>query len=523
MDGPGVGGIGKQIEVTQRMVRGGVGNGVTLPVVWPLTSADRLTLDTGYALDACWLYSKRLDDVVVARGLSLLLQDYQTFAGRYSSRRGGIELNDEGCTFTVAHDPDWTVARFLANEHALEPGRFIDYSSSVISMKLAGAPLMRVKLTYLSDGGSVLGVCASHGVCDGDTFYTMMSRWAAIARGVQGEKPVLDQRQIPYHPARRTRAEVLAAMNRLGWAKIDTIPAAARLGVIVGADGILLHNHERTRPFHFSAAALKRLKTAAERDALARMGTQFVTTNEALSSFLCQLTLRLFDFPDATQCGHSTMLNWRGRYPGLSLQFAGNASSAMKTCDFFAGSSLGQIAGNMHEGLEPFKSGTPHLVEHVHLFLDVHENGLAAHMADPSTLPYLSRQPTTAVTNNFSPYAQQIYGLDFGAGKPLCAVPHHCGDQVVIWPALASETGVYCYFQGSTAIAIERLPKTNPFFREIRKFDAELSDQDVELFFGAQANREFDVDKKLSPIHVGRFFHEPTATWLVQLASRWLS
>lgn len=493
----GVEGLGRQILVTTTMVRArdasvstgpapGIINAGPASHLWPMTSADKLTLEAGYALDTVHVYEMRLDEVRVKEGLARLLGEYLTFAGRYDRAQGGVILNDTGVPFTTAHDPDWDVAKILAHQHDLEPGRFVDYSSNIFSLRLGSAPLMRVKLTHLRDGGSALGVCATHGICDGETFYTMLDRWSRYCRSNVTDKskpsvpPSLDQSQIPYAPGRRSKAQTLESMADAGWSKIDVIPAAARLADVLFNDGLMLHNFERTRPFVLSQAGLARMKLAAELEAKARRGTPFVTSNEALSSFLCQLMARLFEYDDAEPCSHSTMLNWRGRFPGLAANFAGNASSAIKTCDFHAGTSLGIITASMHEGLEPLKGGDT-LVEHVNLFLDVHDNGIAAHMADPATLPYLSRSPTTFVTNNFARYP--IYDADFGQGRPVAVVPHHCGDQIVIWP-MPHDEGVALFFQGSTAIRIKNLPDDSTFFRELFKFEREIvTDDQIREFF----------------------------------------
>jgi hypothetical protein len=520
---PTIEGLGSQLLVQTTIVKARD----TLPLldittIWPLTSADRLTLETGYALDTLHVFNKRLDVNKLKTSLSILLQSYTTFGGRYDSVKGGILMNDEGVPFTIAHDPDWTVEKIKLHEYELEPNRFIDYSSSIIGMRLGQAPLMRVKLTQLADGGSALGICATHGVCDGETFYTLVNNWAQLCKeqhiptttttitttGVtptNKKKPVLDQSQTGFFSREhKTKADVQIAIKQAGWEKIDPLPAAFRLADILFSDGLLLHHFERTQAYVLSAGAVNRIKYAAEIDAKTRKGTKFITSNEALSSFLCQLMCRLFDFPEDQPCSHSTMLNWRGRFPNMSLDFAGNASSAIKTCDYYAGSPLGIIAASMHEGLEPLKGGET-VTEHVNLFLDVHHAGIAGHMADPASLPYLSKTPSTVVTNNFARYP--IYDADFGMGIPAIVVPHHCGDQIVIFPTQHKDGSVALYFQGSTAIRVKNLSPDSQFFTELYKFDTIFKQEsDIDEFFSNMSSSSSTSARfnNLSPISVGR-------------------
>jgi hypothetical protein len=230
------------------------------------------------------------------------------------------------------------------------------------------------------------------------------------------------------------------------------------------------------------------MKFAAELDCKLlgrKLSATGITTNEALCSFLCQVLNRAFDFDDGTTCAHTTLFNWRGRLPGMSTKFGGNASSAIKTCDFFAGSPLGEIAYQMHKGLDAFKTDTKMVQEHVELFLDTHHVNLASHMADPRTLPYLCPKPTSSVTNNFARYP--IYGVDFGFGRPLLVVPHHCGDQVIIWPS-ANGDGVDLYFQGTTALTIQAFSTEEAewFDEELNKFERQLDCDVIREWFDSR-------------------------------------
>lgn len=454
--------------------------------IWECSSVDTLTADTGYALDTIWVFPTPIPTAILTQSLSQVLGEYHTFSGRYNGR--AVVLNDQGAEFTECMDEIHTVADVLKNHHDFDfMRRYVDYSSSILGCRFLNAPLCTVRLTRLGDGTCVLGVRVTHGVCDGDTFYSFMDRWAKLARGtLESSKVVLDQSQIPHEPTRRTKQEVIRDVHAAGWGMIGYFSAALGLGEMWIRDGVApLHHKERTKPFRLLPAAVSNLKLAAELDAKSRnkpMSAQGLTSNEALCAFLVQLTGRVFDFNDATPMGHSTMYNWRGRLQGLSLGFAGNASSAIKTgSDFYCGSPIGAIVGSIHDELERYKSDDVFIQDHVKLFLDSHHYGLSAHGAEPKNLPYISRRPTTIVTNNFVRYP--LYEVDFGTGKPELVVPHHCGDQVLIWPSPPNiaKGGIDLYFQGPTAVAIEKLlcqdDEAEWFHRELFKFSNQFSDK----------------------------------------------
>jgi hypothetical protein len=473
---------------------------------WKFTSADRLTMENGFALGTCWVFKQAIPSSVIESSLSRLLDEYRPFAGRYDEWNKCVRVNDAGVKYQILQDDEFDISRVELEHHTEHfTKKFIDDSSSIIGYRLLNAPLMTVRLTYLRNGeGCVLGVRATHGLCDGDTFYTMMDRWAKLARGTsEAASAVFDQSQVPFDPNRRTFEEVIEAVEEQGWSYISKPPAVARLAVLL-KDGVGLQHRKRTSRYHISTEALRRVKFAAELDCklAGRNISSSITTNEALCSFLCQILARVFDFDDSTPCGHSTMFNWRGRLDGMSPKFAGNASSAIKTCDFFAGSPLGEIAFKMNQGLEVFKKDQKVVQEHVELFLDTHHVGLASHMSDPRTLPYLTPKPTSAVTNNFGRYP--IYGVDFGYGRPTLVVPHHCGDQVIIWPS-ADGDGVDLYFQGTTALTIQALSMEEQewFHEELSKFD-HLDEQVIREWFESRMTNKKDTSATKSPLLVSK-------------------
>lgn len=491
--------------------------------VWQMHSLDKLCVD--YALDVAYVFDNntRIDKEALQRSLSLILKSYPTFSGRMDPlNQNQVILNDLGALFVLAEEPNTVAAEIIDNEIQLEQDRFIDYSKSSRQLWKGNEPLLRVKLTYIKDG-CVLGIWGSHVLGDGATFYGFMHNWSKVCdQIVNGVKDVvlpdmcLDNNRITYcTTARRTKEQVYKEIERLNWTTTNYVQAGASFGEVFLLDGLLVHHTERTKPFRFSADALKRMKAIAEEDAK-RENVDYLTTNEVLSAFLCQMMSSLYGFEAGTPMHHITMLNWRSRLANITDNFVGNASYQIKTCGLVAGESLGTIAGKIHNGLLRYKSNTAQLRDTIMLYLEVLYHDILAHSSDPLTLPYVSRKPRSVITNNFALYP--IYQVPFGTGKqPTKAIPHHCGDQILIWPTPDNQ-GVDVYFQGTTSKAIKRLPQNSAWFTELLKFsNPDVLSQNPVVYKSAHSlppidtstddELEANVSKlfPLSPVHVTQF------------------
>lgn len=451
---------------------------------WIFSSADLLTLTKGYCLDAVYVFDELIDINIFKKGLSKTLDLYPTFSGRVAKSRDKIILNNEGAKVIIAEDDTYTLDDVINNHNNIS-NEFVDYSS-VLKLMFFEAPITVIKITKLNkSNASVVAIYASHGVCDGATYYTFVQHLGKMIQDEyknndnnlnlikeNNEIPVINQDLIPYKN-RRTKSETYNEIQKEKWETINIPQAVVGLSKVAVNDNLLLHHSERSKPKHFNKDTLKRIKKAALKDLkenASQYKVDFLTTNEALSAFLAQTMVSLFEFDDTQKMGHSTMVNSRERLPNLPTNFAGNASFAMKSCEFLASSTLGEIASKMHKGFLPFKNDKNYIVDQFNLFLDVHHHEIIAHQADPSTLPYLNSAPTTVVTNNFAGYP--IYDAKFTkSGKsPKLVVPHFAGDQIVIFPA-PNNDGVYIYFQGTTSKKIKTLADDDHFFKELSKFD----------------------------------------------------
>lgn len=154
------------------MVRSGQGSSR----IMPLSALD--AFEDHFAICFVLFYKETQNPALLQSSLATLLQHYPLLGGRLKG--GGLALNDAGVPFEVRHsneslsgwqDPDRDhVARFASLVNPQMPGRSLQ-------------ALMKVRLTQLAGGGSVLGLGFAHVLTDGMGFTRLFADWGKIARG----------------------------------------------------------------------------------------------------------------------------------------------------------------------------------------------------------------------------------------------------------------------------------------------------------------------------------------------------
>ena len=127
-------------------------------------------------------YRKTQSADTIGKALQALLVHYPLLSGRVIKQEDGLglALHDQGVPFSVSHssaslsdwrDPDRNlIGRFADRILPQVPGR-------------AQQALMKIKLTHLQGGGSVLGIGLAHVLGDGRSFCTLLQDWGRLARG----------------------------------------------------------------------------------------------------------------------------------------------------------------------------------------------------------------------------------------------------------------------------------------------------------------------------------------------------
>jgi hypothetical protein len=84
------------------------------------------------------------------------------------------------------------------------------------------------------------------------------------------------------------------------------------------------------------------------------------------------------------------------------------------------------------------------------------------------------RHPSHFYTNSFQNFP--IYDLQFGGKsgliRPARVIPHNLGDAVLFWPAPPSIGGLELYLSGTLARVVKSLKNADPWWAELRCFDA---------------------------------------------------
>ena len=416
---------------------------------WKFTALDQTCFPM--IIRGTLVYDVQLDVDTMKTGLKKLLYYYPHLSGRMKDKNG-IQFTNDGVLFTVTNEPGLLLKDVLKKVQDIE--RFsTDIKPSRIRRGI-DAPLS-VKITKLQDG-SVLGIKCSHACMDGDSFYTMLYNWGQICKNENFDKPILDQ-SLFFIPEELSKDQIQQAAFNRGWKKISKLAFLKILPTFMF--GII---KERTDAFYFSADGLNQLKQ--------RISTNVgfpCSTHVALSAFISKMLMKLFKHSEKTTCVQVTVVNLRNRLVEISSTFVGNASSIVATPNFSAGASLEEIAGIIHQTLQPLRETS---LEELRKIVSL---GIQAMKLKLPVLPFdftemYSKKPTVFYMNNFSKF--HIYDLDFGSRKPVSIIPHNLSDQVLIWPAHPAKGGVEVYFSGVPARVIRKMNKEDPWFQEMKQY-----------------------------------------------------
>jgi hypothetical protein len=420
-------------------------------VSWPLTPIDRYAFR--WVIQGTWVFDAPLDGNALKHGVARLLDAYPILCGRAAGNR--VDWRPGGVPFVECTDPALGVADFGPTR--VDAARFAERPSAAL-IRRGLAPLLTVKLTHLRDG-CVLAVCCSHACLDGNGFYTMARNLSRASTGRPFDAPVLDRPPPRAQP--RSRAQVARAAREAGWHRVGLLDAARFALVRRGV-------HDRTFVAHFSPAAIARCKrTLAGASGVARL-----STTSALLAHAAHCTAALLRLGGADAFRVSFLVDQRERLAALPAAFARNAVSAACTVPIGARAPAEEIAARLHERLEPLLAKpSPELEALASLTAEV-----AAHYLPYSSIPLSGlprRRPTLFYTNSFAKLP--VYDVDFGDAarpiRPVRAIPHNLGDQIVVWPAPPARGGLELYFSGPLARAAARVSEPDPWWGELRRFD----------------------------------------------------
>lgn len=393
--------------------------------VWELTFPDRSCFSM--VLRGTWIFNEQIDVNTIKAGLGKLLSYYPHLCGRMRNKPG-IDLTNDGISFAVADEKDLSIDDI---DKIKNPAKRFSINIKPSRIKRGRDPLMSVKITRLNDG-CVLGIQCSHMCMDGYSFYTMVYNWGQICRNEDFVKPILDQ-SLVQAPEDMSKKEAIDNALEHGWIRVSKFSFLKVLPTVL--TGIF---RKRIHAFHFPADSLNELKKKISSD-----NDINCSSNTALSAYIVKKCIRHFQHDKETQCKQVSVTNIRNRLEGLPSNYVGNASTFVPTSSFPAGASIDEIARNIHRALEPIRQTPSKKIKELWV-IGVHTIKYKLMVFHFDFTEGLKKKPTLFNINNFSKLP--IYDVDFGSGRPVSAIPHDLGDQILVWPARPEKGGVEVYF-----------------------------------------------------------------------------
>ncbi|MFJ8010052.1 acyltransferase [Streptomyces fagopyri] len=382
------------------LVRAGTGTGARVR----LSGYDLLT--GPWYTPMTFFYRNTLDGAELRASLARTLRRYPPLAGRLTrDRDGGLSVlcNDAGVRFTEAVSPE--PMREYGPDLRAEPviGPLLR-EVSAFRVVDRDTPLLKIRLTRMRGGGSILGVTINHSLADGGNTLAFLESWSREHHGLAAVEPSHDR-------------DVLDALGR---ESPDPATVASRAFVGVSRLRLLTTNlkvglHKlATVATRFEAAELAAMKEAAQRQ-LTGEGS-WVSTNDVLTAHIWQVLGELRGRDDEAA-------EWLGMIVGaqsrlgdvLPAGYWGNCVSNSWTTTS-AGAlrerPLGRVAQDVRACLD---ANTAEKIRDEIAFLNSYRRaGVSRHVMSVRAPDVFE---TALSVNNWSQFP--LYRIDLGGGKPF--------------------------------------------------------------------------------------------------------
>ena len=387
-------------------------------------------------------YRNPLDCGMMKRALEKALEKYPMLAGRLDLqtpgfRNKGVRLTNSGVPFRVVNEPfeDGGARTIddLPQDFASESRRFLDFAPW-IDLMLGDAPAFTVKITNLpNNGGSVLGVCMSHAVSDGQGFVEFLITWAEIAKGnLNGNPlgdPIFDRSLLPTSEfeGKEEIERMLEEEQFVGAGSVDTLVNAVKAGRALAPDFL-----------RFPAGNRSMIKISKENIDKIKSASNASNENEALSAHAWLQLSKLSGLPTGSDFQHVTVVSARGGSKGLPPMYFGNACVGVKT----GALKIGDCGDDIAKARDLIKPGLRKMLKDRSKYLMLTESAFRAgvNAYDWDCLAFMSGEMCWC--NNLVEIYKKLYELDFGSGTPELALPPELNDIVQINTSRPTEPGM---------------------------------------------------------------------------------
>jgi len=377
-----------------------------------------------FVMQAVCYYETTLDVGTLEVALRKTLGKYPMLAGRldlqtpgYASK--GVRLTNDGVPLRVVRDNNQRFEN-LPQDYADATRRFLDFAPW-IDLMLGDAPVFTAKVTHCAGGGSVLGVCMSHAVSDGQGFIEFLVTWAKMANNEAHPlgDPVFDRSLVSQPPADMSVEEMREMLSMEGFDNVSSVPMLAN--ALKAGRGLI--------PDFLRFPAGNRMMVSIKEDGMRRLreSSEATNDNEALSAHSWLALADLCGLPNGTPFEHVTVVSGRGGRTGLPDMYFGNAAIGVCTGRVAVGDYSTLL--DVKNGLRP---GFTKAMMRRNKYLMLTEAAFRAGVNgfDFDIMAFMQGQMCWC--NNLVEIYKKLYDLDFGTGSPTLALPPELNDIIQI-------------------------------------------------------------------------------------------
>ena len=355
------------------------------------------TMLADLAVSVVYFFAETLDEERLADGLALALERIPVFAGRLRTVDDALEIVCDGSGVPLdGYDVDETLAEAMGRVN-LSGAELADHVQAS-QARTGGLPLLTVRVSRLSDGGTALGLSWHHGLGDVQTFALLMRAWSAAVEGGELPEPEL----VPDHDAYLDRVLPPEDCGRPGF-RLPGAEEAALLGREIAVAG----RANRTVQIYFGDAETDRLRQAF----IATAGRK-LSVSDVLCAHVVR-TVRELD-GDAEARGLTVPVNVR-RALDLPATLVGNLLSEIHLSSA-AGITAEQLAVELREAVEDFTASQLNLRSNLDFLREIGRD----RFADCVPLGF-DPERRRFTFSNWSRFG--LYEISFGGFRPVFLSP----------------------------------------------------------------------------------------------------